>query len=184
MIDANDERPLLRAVVLDCSSVTQVDTTSIQALVDTRNQLDRHAAPEPVEWHLADVRSRWARRAFAAAGFGYPSPALLDAVPRWSPVYTVADTGAKIGAYGPRKHTAVVHAEDLESVSEDMDKISSVSGADAAPSKEARDGRPGRLSAVQGVNRPFMYLSVEDAVDSAVWNAQGRSGPMTGSTST
>lgn len=66
-----DTRPVLRAVVLDFSPVSFVDTTSVQALVDARNQLARHASPEAVEWHFANVNDRWTKRALVANGFGY-----------------------------------------------------------------------------------------------------------------
>lgn len=193
MIDANDARPVLRAVILDCAAVSQVDTTSVQALVDTRDQLARHAAPELVEWHLAGVRNRWARRAFAAAGFGFPSTGLLggsgaSGVPRWAPVYTVAavdeaDDASDVGSYAGEKRPAAVAlrgAEDIESVGEeDLDNISSASKAETALPLQAGGrgaARLGRLAAIQGVNRPFLHLSVEDAVDSAIANIEARAG--------
>ena len=67
-----DKRPTLRAVVLDFNAVNNIDITSIQTLIDVRNQLDRYASPEKVEWHFANVRNTWAKRALASAGFGKP----------------------------------------------------------------------------------------------------------------
>ena len=69
-----EDLPLLRAIILDFSAVNNVDVTSIQNLVDVRNQLNLRAAPLEVQWHFAQVRNRWTKRALAAAGFGYPSP--------------------------------------------------------------------------------------------------------------
>jgi solute carrier family 26 (sodium-independent sulfate anion transporter), member 11 len=51
-----------------CSS--QVDTTSIQALVDTRDQIERWT-DHPVEFHFASILSPWIRRSLVAGGFGY-----------------------------------------------------------------------------------------------------------------
>ncbi|KAJ5215206.1 sulfate transporter [Penicillium cinerascens] len=64
--------PPLHAIVLDFAAVNQVDVTCIQNLVDVRNQLDRYTAPSTVQWHFANVKSRWTKRALASVGFGYP----------------------------------------------------------------------------------------------------------------
>jgi len=72
------------------SSTTTLDVTSIQGLVDIRNQLDRHAAPDSVAWHFAHISSRWTRRALAVAGFGFPAP---DHVGQWSPIFSIASAG-------------------------------------------------------------------------------------------
>ena len=53
-----------------CWCRSQVDTTSIQALVDARNEIERWA-DHPVEFHFASILSPWIRRALVAGGFGY-----------------------------------------------------------------------------------------------------------------
>ncbi len=93
--------PTLKAIILDFSSVNNVDITSVQHLIDVRNQLDRHAAPEKVEWHLACIQNRWTKRALASAGFGYPSPTNADGPAlfnRWKPVFSVAEIGGAASA--------------------------------------------------------------------------------------
>ncbi len=73
----------------------------MQHLIDVRNQLDRHAAPEKVEWHLACIHNRWTKRALASAGFGYPSPTNADGPAlfnRWKPVFSVAEIGGAASA--------------------------------------------------------------------------------------
>lgn len=70
---SNQPLPLLRAIILDFSAVNNVDATSIQNLVDLRNQLNRRAAPLEVQWHFAHIRNKWTKRALTAAGFGHPS---------------------------------------------------------------------------------------------------------------
>lgn len=65
--------PLLRAIILDFGAVTNVDVTSVQSLVDVRNQLNHRTAPLDVEWHFVSVRNKWTKRALTAAGFGVSS---------------------------------------------------------------------------------------------------------------
>jgi len=65
----NEKKPFLHAVVLDFSSVPQIDTTAVQSLVDTRNAVERWT-DRPVEFHFASIQSPWIRRALVAGGFG------------------------------------------------------------------------------------------------------------------
>jgi sodium-independent sulfate anion transporter 11 len=51
-----------------CSS--HVDITSVQALNDTRDVIERWA-DHPVEFHFATILSPWIRRSLVAGGFGY-----------------------------------------------------------------------------------------------------------------
>ncbi|KAL0572627.1 Sulfate permease 2 [Marasmius crinis-equi] len=67
--EENAKKPVLHAVVLDFSSISHVDTTAIQSLIDTRNELERWAN-HPVEFHFATILSPWIRRALVAGGFG------------------------------------------------------------------------------------------------------------------
>jgi len=69
----DSHKPLLRAVVLDFSGVSHVDTTSIQALVDTREEVERWA-DGPVDFHFATILSPWIRRALIAGNFGTGAP--------------------------------------------------------------------------------------------------------------
>ncbi|KAM0748675.1 sulfate permease [Meredithblackwellia eburnea MCA 4105] len=71
--EANAAKPLLRAIVFDFSSVSNLDTTAVQNLVDARRALERFAA-QPVEFHFASLLSPWIRRALLA-GVG-PEPAI------------------------------------------------------------------------------------------------------------
>ena len=85
------ELPTLKAVIYDFSAVSNVDVTSCQVLVDVRKQLARHAAPNPVYFHFAGIRSPWTRRALASVGFG-------SSENEAKPVFSVAyfETAAKI----------------------------------------------------------------------------------------
>ncbi|OQD89000.1 hypothetical protein PENANT_c003G05456 [Penicillium antarcticum] len=62
--------PILRAIILDFSAVNNVDVTCVQNLMDVRKQLDRRSAPVAVQWHFANIKNRWTKRALGAAGFG------------------------------------------------------------------------------------------------------------------
>ncbi|KAK2460541.1 hypothetical protein APHAL10511_007011 [Amanita phalloides] len=68
--DISDEKkPNLRAIVLDFSTVSQIDTTAVQSLIDARAAVERWAG-RAVEFHFATVLSPWIRRALIAGGFG------------------------------------------------------------------------------------------------------------------
>ncbi|KAF5391310.1 hypothetical protein D9757_002089 [Collybiopsis confluens] len=67
--ERNAKLPDLHAVVLDFSTVSHIDTTATQALIDTRNQIERWTN-HPVEFHFASILSSWIRRALIAGGFG------------------------------------------------------------------------------------------------------------------
>ncbi|SCZ98361.1 BZ3500_MvSof-1268-A1-R1_Chr7-1g09110 [Microbotryum saponariae] len=67
--DANAAKPLLRAIVIDCSGISNIDSTSVQNLVDLRRVLERYSGQE-VEFHFASILSPWIKRALLAGGFG------------------------------------------------------------------------------------------------------------------
>lgn len=54
-------RPILRAVVFDFSGVSNLDTTSVQNLVDLRRVLESYADRE-IEFHFATILSPWIKR--------------------------------------------------------------------------------------------------------------------------
>ncbi|KAJ7172701.1 sulfate transporter family-domain-containing protein [Mycena filopes] len=66
---ANEKLPILHAIVIDLSSISHIDITAVQALIDTRNEVERWA-DHPVEFHFATLLSPWIRRALIAGGFG------------------------------------------------------------------------------------------------------------------
>ncbi|KAJ1666045.1 hypothetical protein IW140_005857 [Coemansia sp. RSA 1813] len=83
--DINSSLPLLRAVILDFTGVSNVDITSIQNLIDVRKQLDRYSDND-VAWHFSGVGSPWVRRALVAGGFGSSDSATRT-------VFSVANVG-------------------------------------------------------------------------------------------
>ncbi|RYP23403.1 hypothetical protein DL765_001108 [Monosporascus sp. GIB2] len=187
--ETEDSRPPLRAVILDCAAVSGVDATAMQALVDTREQLDRHAAPDAVEWHVANLNSRWARRAFAAVGFGYPPSRAVGQLGSgdrgWKPIFSVAATMQHHAGDGSTDMSDVggessrVRAKDEEIALAEVDRGSSSdktnrSGNGHDGKGQTAGGLPENAATVQGVNRPWFHIDVASAVESAVASIEGR----------
>ncbi|OCK73292.1 sulfate permease [Lepidopterella palustris CBS 459.81] len=160
--------PLLRAIVLDCSTINNLDITSIQGLIDVRNTLDRYAAPAIVEWHFAGLQNRWARRALAVAGFGYPVVEGSDLPGNWCPAYSVASSLAGATEEDRRVTRArerKAKGQDEERRWEGMEK----SDGDGDVNEKKRVMEP-----VHGVDRPFFHIDLVDAVDTAIRDAMKR----------
>lgn len=144
-VNTDDNRPILRAIILDFSAVNNVDVTSVQGLIDVRAQLDRYAAPESVEWHFASINSRWTKRALTTAGFGYIDRERFAARAHWNPVYS----------YAPLE-TSAPKVHDPEA----QDEIHSAEGKKGLPA--------GKVTTVHGQNRPFFHIDIPAAVESAI----------------
>ena len=93
-VEKVDGLPTLKAIIFDFSSVNNVDITSVQSLIDVRNQLDRYAAPDVVDWHIACINNRWTKRALVSAGFGYPTERSDGLQHRWRSIFSVAEMGS------------------------------------------------------------------------------------------
>lgn len=75
----NQKKPDLHAIVFDFAQVAQIDTTAVQALIDTRTEVEKWV-DHPVEFHFASILSPWIHRALVAGGFGVGVPSFR--VPR------------------------------------------------------------------------------------------------------
>ncbi|KAK1144526.1 hypothetical protein N8T08_005399 [Aspergillus melleus] len=200
-IDTTSHLPTLKAVILDFSSVNNVDVTSVQNLIDVRNQLDRYATPDKVQWHFAHINNKWTKRALVAAGFGFPpSVSNTGGVEQsWKPIFSVADVG------GSPELVTNQRNPDLESGSDDVDNTlpskqypqatersiesqtfgiekehSSEDGSTVAERRENANTRrriPGTMAVVEGINRPFFHIDITSALQSAVANSHLSSGP-------
>ncbi|KAL4779286.1 sulfate transporter family-domain-containing protein [Aspergillus varians] len=184
--------PTLRAVILDFSSVNNVDVTSVQNLIDVRNQLDIYASPQTVQWHFAHVKNRWTKRALVAAGFGYPTPTSEDGFQRWKPIFSVTEIGGRSSAAAhaqlvtnEQARLASSHGNDLESgIKRSLQAIerethgieessnSSVDGDDKLHRdlKDSKAYQNRHMALVQGVNRPFFHIDITSALESALAN--------------
>lgn len=181
--------PTLKAIILDFSSVNNVDVTSVQHLIDVRNQLDRHAAPDTVQWHFASINNRWTKRALVNAGFGYPTPHNDGGFHRWKPIFSVADMGgdASAAAAAERdlnrrqlKREATKDAEEGRSQSVYDREIGPASDnlhddnfeATINKSSAYSTAPANNIAVVAGVNRPFFHIDLTSAVESAIKNVE------------
>jgi sodium-independent sulfate anion transporter 11 len=194
--DVDTSKPTLKAIILDFSSVNHVDITSVQQLIDVRNQLDRYASPDTVDWHIACISNRWAKRALAAAGFGYPT--MRPDVPhlRWKSIFSVAEIGGAQSAAAAAElednekeleslHRRQSHAPDLEAgLAKGGDHSSQIETAaeehhgtsSAAPPARTTGCtlNSGRTVAVHGINRPLFHVDLTSALQSAIANVEAR----------
>lgn len=186
-LDAGDTRPTLKAIVLDFSSVNNVDITSIQNLIDVRNQLDRYTAPERVQWHFACINNRWTKRALVSAGFGYPAEENDATFQRWKPIFSVAEIGGSSSAAATAEERANKdyfrqQQKDLEHGPRDVDSInnsesgSSSNDIDKQLQKSNAYGTMSdnnlKVAVVQGLNRPFFHIDITSAVQSCIHNIE------------
>ncbi|KAI9701616.1 MAG: Sulfate permease 2 [Bogoriella megaspora] len=194
---AQDARPTLKAIILDFASVNNVDITSVQHLIDVRNQLDRYAAPEVVEWHFAHINNRWTKRALAAAGFGYPSIASSDGqFHRWKPVFSVAELGGKDSAAEAAEFTenraeakrrsrsgsrAGIGGHDIETATDVNRRDFNLAAEDSSShnsidktlnTTRAYTQSTGKIAVVQGINRPLFHIDLTSALQSAITNVE------------
>jgi sodium-independent sulfate anion transporter 11 len=127
-----------------CSS--QVDTTSVQALVDARAEIERWA-DHPVEFHFASVLSPWIRRSLVAGGFGYDHRTRSDL--RRHDVGPIAPSYDALHLGLPSTDIEATESKDIPLTD---------------PSYGAVD--QGEASAVQ-VDTPFFHLDLAEAVAAA-----------------
>ena len=178
--DVLPDLPTLKAIILDFSSVNNIDITSVQHLIDVRNQLDRYTAPEKVDWHVACINNRWTKRALASAGFGYPSP--QGGVPdfeRWKPIFSVAEIGGPQSAAAAaetreekeyrRKSERDVEGARIEAITRDNDSDTS-----SDLKKNLTQVNVHKVVAVQGLNLPLFHIDLTSALQSAVANVESR----------
>ncbi|KAI9486438.1 MAG: sulfate transporter family-domain-containing protein [Benjaminiella poitrasii] len=66
----NQEKPLLRSVVLDLSGVHQIDYTGIEGLIDAAVQAERYSG-QNVHWFIVTGGSSTVRKSLLFAGFGH-----------------------------------------------------------------------------------------------------------------
>ncbi|KAJ5624633.1 sulfate permease [Penicillium lagena] len=176
-VDTEDNRPTLQAIILDFSAVNNIDITSMQALIDVRNQLDRHTYPNKVHWHFAHINNRWTKRALVSVGFGHPTPGSRLAQ-QWKSIYSVADIG------GANPATVAAKAIEFDDNTKDDEIVESGGAPTSAITGESKQHitptynvsqleQPRlRMAAVHGINRPFFHIDLTSALQSAVANAE------------
>jgi sodium-independent sulfate anion transporter 11 len=137
----------------------------VQELIDVRNQLDRYAAPEVVQWHFAGIGNRWSKRALAAAGFGFITPPSDDghnAVHQVKSIFSVAEIGGADSA---------AHAAELN----ELAKSGDLETAQPQHGDGLREQhRQSKLAAVHGVNLPLFHVDLTSALKSALYHTELR----------
>jgi len=141
--------------------VAYLDVTAVQALIDLRNQFNRYAEPEVVEWHFTGIQSRWTKRALVAGGFG---PDRRRAV---------SEDGEKGVPGGPLIGVASEAGSDSVAPPQDSKRVD-IEAGEISPVSSTR-GSGGRLVPVYGINRPFFHVDLETALKSVVKNLEGDS---------
>lgn len=177
--------PTLKAVIMDFSSVNNVDITSVQHLIDVRNQLDRWASPEKVQWHFAYINNRWTKRALVSAGFGYPTEQEEDgSFHHWKPIFSVAGLGGshsaatdadyELNRHETKRHRDIEDARSTSHQAHEIDGINSESSSSGRNSFEKNVTRTksygGKKVVVHGLNRPFFHIDLTSALQSAIAN--------------
>ncbi|MCJ1243004.1 Sulfate permease 2 [Trapelia coarctata] len=187
--------PPLKSIILDFSSVNNVDITSVQHLIDVRNQLDAYAAPDRVEWHMACINNRWTKRALASAGFGFPNPEGELSYSRWKPIFSVAEIGGSSSAAAAAEERDLKRRQTLDVESNSVGKASRNAGPDgiqresrsasassedfekdigAAKAYKQANQAIARVAVVHGLNRPLFHIDLTSALQSAIANVERR----------
>lgn len=182
-VESHEDRPVLKAIILDFSAVNNVDITSVQQLIDVRNQLDRYTAPSVVDWHFSSIGNRWTKRALVAAGFGYPTLGHADgSVERWKPIFSLTEIGgsdsAAAVAENERNEKELNEQRTRErarpSASGDAIVGDSDSGLSVGDLKGTTMKNRSRHALVTGLNRPLFHIDLTSALQSAIINIKTR----------
>ncbi|KAI0013399.1 putative sulfate permease [Xylariaceae sp. FL0662B] len=183
-----DDLPTLKAIILDFSSVNNVDITSIQQLIDVRNQMDRYTSPDVVDWHFACIQNRWTKRALVSAGFGYLTERPDGMHSRWKSIFSVAEIGGSESAAAAAEREANEKEISLRPTSSKPDPVHQIlhdsiepSTASSTSNSIAKNKAPdvagngeSRRVVVHGLNRPLFHVDLTGALQSAIANVQAR----------
>ncbi len=177
-VEVHNDKPTLKAIILDFSSVNNVDVTSVQQLIDVRNQLDRYASPETVDWHLACINNRWTKRALVSAGFGYPTEG-GHGLTRWKPIFSVAEIGGSDSAANAAEAEQERNFQRQQSLSKEAEARQDAIRSRSTGSSSEDAGKPGftvrtRTAIVHGLNRPLFHIDLTSALQSAIANVEAR----------
>lgn len=180
--DSDSGRPTLKAIILDFSSVNNVDITSVQRLIDVRNQLDLYAAPNTVDWHIACINNRWTKRALISGGFGVPSASDEEGMHWWKSIFSVAEIGGKDSAAALAQETAnnrelalrLERSRDEEEALLGTFTPTEIDFAFSPGGSEKPTKRPRRGAVVNAFDRPLFHVDLTNALQSAIANVEAR----------
>ena len=180
-----DRRPTLKAIILDFSSVNNIDITSVQRLIDVRNQLDLYTSPDVVDWHIACINNRWTKRALVSGGFGVPTKVGDGMRHRWRSIFSVAEIGGKDSAAAVAEAKAnerQINSQPQWTDDEEMGKYDSLSDMkDPATIDEAEEKPAAAIlkqrrkgAVVHGLDKPLFHVDLTSALQSAIANVEAR----------
>ncbi|KAG4271733.1 hypothetical protein FPRO04_10680 [Fusarium proliferatum] len=155
------ELPVLRAIVIDCSTIHNIDITSVQGLVDVRNALDRWASPYSIQWHFGGLRNRWARRALTAVGFGQSATENGHTIGSWASILPLA-----------RSFDEEHENRRRQSSTDDESIIGTQTSTEVESSSPVAPAEKQGLRPVFPTDRPFFHADLNEAVTAALANAK------------
>jgi sodium-independent sulfate anion transporter 11 len=177
--DDHPERPTLKAIILDFSSINNVDITSVQQLIDVRNQLDKYTSPSVVDWHFTSINNRWTKRALVSAGFGYPTLSGVSSSSRWKPIFSITEIGGADSAAAAAEANA--NEKDLKGHrAKERERNSHgdaiTADSDSGLSQDLKGGlnSSSKTAVVNGLNRPLFHIDLTSALQSAIANVKAR----------
>ncbi|KAJ6051458.1 uncharacterized protein N7446_006090 [Penicillium canescens] len=159
----------LRAVILDFSAVNNVDVTSCQPLIDVRDQLDRWASPNRVQWHSAHVNNKWTRRALAAAeivGDGTLPISSAQSQIFGSKVEWTKDPETGIKVHENRANISIIGATD-----DDIHVIETGTETVQSPRRCGKSSSSPGITVVDSITRPHFHVDLTSALQSAMSNS-------------
>ncbi|KAF5324443.1 hypothetical protein D9611_004316 [Ephemerocybe angulata] len=142
----NERKPRLHAIVLDLSSVSHIDTTAIQVLMDARTEIEKWA-DHPVEFHFAPILSPWIHRALVAGGFGVG--------------HSSAKVHREVAVVVPYRGGRSFDAEPSTASTDDLES-GDIKKVPADPSNEGSELEP-----LVPHNTPFFHIDLVAAVKAA-----------------
>ncbi|KAL7788218.1 sulfate transporter family domain-containing protein [Trichoderma ceciliae] len=183
----HNQKPTLKAIILDFSSVNNVDITSVQRLIDVRNVLDAYAAPDVVDWHVACINNRWTKRALVAGGFGIPTKSRDDIPHRWKSIFSVAEIGGKDSAAAVAEENAIKRElsmishkpgdEEMAKVKATIEEEQETSTPSSLAEKLGGSPKPAHRrkgAIISGLDNPLFHVDLTSAVQSAIANVEAR----------
>lgn len=147
---ANDNRPKLRALILDFSGVPHLDLTGLQNLIDCRNQLDRHA-DRAVQWRFVGISNPWIKRALIKGSFGVSDN-------REFSMFSVAHVGQtdadpEFGAATDAEHGGI--------------ELASSHQQRANNKPTSRSDGDSRVLPLLSIDRPYFHIDIDEAIRAA-----------------
>ncbi|UNI21023.1 hypothetical protein JDV02_007054 [Purpureocillium takamizusanense] len=171
-----DQLPTLKAVILDFSCVNNIDVTSVQCLIDVRNQLNQYTAPDVVDWHVACINNRWAKRALVTGGFGVPTKSGDGMSHRWRSIFSVAEMEGRrsAGDYHKLSEASSQSSDDEESMTGSDGTAVFKDKSSSTHVEEKFIERPRKGVVIHSLDKPMFHVDLTSALHNAIANVEAR----------